>query len=257
MTETLHARWLAGLITLALIASCGGPRRSAHAVDMSVKGAVADSSDDVLAVGETLVDLSTLPVEKRMALQAAQIETALALWKADYPAEAVAHFDAALGAAPKSLMLGFDALGYDPSAVQALRDAAAKGEAAEKSADAITALQTQLTSAVMAPNARLADTISFLMKTCVTEYRAAVGASELIDAGGYARAWGRAKTAHALIAARVDTPDHPNADALLQSQLLVRLWPREGPLPGSLPAPLSMIDSQAARVDLEAASLGD
>jgi hypothetical protein len=251
------AAGLACLACMSVLAQCGGPRRHAQATPETLAAASLASSDDVLTIGDTLLDLTTLPLEKRVALHSAEIRAALALWNAGHANEAALHFDGALAKASPRLIAGFDALGYDADSLSALRDAAAAGDAADDHADAIAKEEAASIARIEAAGGEVADIISFLVTTCVVEYRASVTPSELLSEAGYARAWGRAQIAHDLIAARVDGPDHPSADALLQAQLLVRLWPREGPVLGSVPAPLSLVDSQAARVNLEAASLSN
>jgi hypothetical protein len=251
--------WAAGFAVAAsfgFLTQCQ-PQRHAAAPE-GVKGELSSAaSQDVLTVGDTLIDLRTLPLEKRVALHSAEIRAGLSLWKAGHSAEAVTQLDAVLNAAPPGLIAGFDALAYESAALIDLRNKINAGEPASEHAEAIDAANAAAMARLEASGGSVSDIVTFLVTICVVEYRTAVSPSDILDAKAYASAWGRAQIAHDLIAARVEVADHPSADALLQAQLLVRLWPREGPVLDRIPAPLSLVDAQAARVNLEAASLSD
>lgn len=214
--------WMAGSLALCLaLSGCGEPELQRGEPYL----AKPPSQEAREVLGD--VDPSELPASQRAALAYAHTVTAVALFRAgeeDAGAVHAGHLDAA---AHLGLMVGLDTLGFDAAPIDAVR-------AAPQDETALAAIDAML--AALRPNAtgNVKQTTQFLMKSLGVAYEAGADAGTISDAEAYQTAYGLAVTARDIVAAQ---DGETYGDLRLELELLVRMWPRRGPLPDSTPAP--------------------
>lgn len=232
--------WIAGSLGLGLILSACGEEGVRPGEPYFAEPA---SQQAAKVIGET--DPAELTAPQRAALVYAHAATALALLRAgdaDGGAQHLVHLDAS---AHPGLMVGLDTMGYDPAPLAAVA-AAPQDETAGLAADAmLTALRPSATGEIK-------ETVSFLMKSLGNKYEAGADAGTIADVDAYQTAYGLAVAARDIVAAQ---PDEAYADLRLELELLVRMWPSDGPLATSTPAPDAEMALALSNVKLALASL--
>ena len=232
--------WIAGSLGLGLfLAACG---------DEAVRPgepyfAEPASQEAAKVIGET--DPADLTGSQRAALVYAHSATALALLRAGDAEGGTRHLSHLDASAHPALMVGLDTMGFDPAPLAAVA-AAPQDEAAGLAADAmLAALRPTATGEVK-------ETVAFLMKSLGNAYEAGADAGTISDVDAYQTAYGLAVAARDIVAAQ---PDEAYGDLRLELELLVRMWPGEGPLATSTPAPDAEMALALSNVKLALASL--
>jgi len=232
--------WMAGGAALCIaLVGCGDPeiRRG----EPYVAKPPSQEARDVLGN----VDPAGLPASQRAALAYAHAVTAAALFRAgeaDSGDVHAAHLDAEIH---PGLMVGLDTLGFDAAPLGAVR-------AAPQDETARAALEAMLSA--LRPNASgdTKETTAFLMKSLGTAYEAGADAGSISDPEAYQTAYGLAVAARDIVAAQ---SGETYAGLRLELELLVRMWPRRGPVPDATPAPDGEMALALSRIKLALASL--
>jgi hypothetical protein len=173
------------------------------------------------------VNPSELPANQRAALAHAHAVTAVALYRAGEADGAAAHAAQIDAGAHPGLMVGLDTMGFDPAVVAAVAAAPEDERAAEAARVMLASMRPGMTGEVKA-------TTEFLMKSLAAEYEAGADAGTIVDLHAYQTAFGLAVTARDIVAAQ---DPEIYGKLTLDLEILVRMWPGEGPLATSTPAP--------------------
>ena len=113
-----------------------------------------------------------------------------------------------------------------------------------------TAAEANLAATLEAAGMEKLDLILFLLELCGDEYGAGVMDAAIHRAPAYQAAYGYAVTARN-VARQMDGAD----DLVLELELLVRMWPSEGPIMAEAVAPDPAMGTQIARARLAASLL--
>ncbi len=242
------------LLGLAALPGCSGPEPSqAPAPDTGPpEMPVQVETDRALAENEvaTSVGIRILSAEKRVAVMAGHVAAGLALYRAGELDPAAAQLERVVASETMTERHGFEQFGFEPDALEAVHAAALAGTPADE-------VQTELSAAESGFAATLENTdmdplelVLFLLELCGDEYGAGVMDSAIHRAPAYQVAYGYAVTARN-VARQMDGAD----DLLLELELLVRMWPTEGPVTTEAVAPVPAVGTQIARTRLAASLL--
>lgn len=233
-------KWMAGSLALCLtLAGCEEP--AAPRGEPYLAKPPSLEARDVL--GEA--DPAGLPASRRAALAYAHAVTAAALYRSGEDAAGAVHAAQLDALTHPGFMAGLDTLGFDAAPIEALR-------AAPQDERSFAAFSAML--AALRPNAAgtVKETTGFLMKSLGVEYEAGADAGRIRDGEAYQTAYGLAVTARDLVAAQEDLVYD---DLHLELEILVRMWPRGGPVMTATPAPDSEMALALANVKLALARL--
>jgi|AntAceMinimDraft_12_1070368.scaffolds.fasta_scaffold45704_2 hypothetical protein len=197
-------------------------------------------------------DMQTLPVDKRIAFMSGHVAAGLALYRAGAPDQAARHLLHPVSETHAAERAGIDALGFDGSLFVKLSEDLAAGKSAEEIAPQLDAADANIKLLQENANGDPVGQIDFLMNTCIAEYRVGVVNGVVDNVGEYQDAYGFSVVARD-IAKRLGTPE--SEPLVMELELLVRMWPANGPLADSIPAPVSEIAAQVSRVKLELSDL--
>ena len=128
--------------------------------------------------------------------------------------------------------------------------AATAGTPAEEIEEALAAAEANLAATLEAAGMEKLDLILFLLELCGDEYGAGVMDAAIRRAPAYQAAYGYAVTARN-VARQMEGAD----DLVLELELLVRMWPSEGPVMTKAVAPEPAMGTQIARARLAASLL--
>ncbi|HPE49046.1 MAG TPA: hypothetical protein PLR76_11640 [Hyphomonas sp.] len=198
----------------------------------------------------TLDPALLLPASERSILMAGHVAAGLALAGAGQAEDAAAQLRAAVGKIDPGEVPGLEALGYDPAVFEAAASALEAGDIAQDKLDAVGAnMKTLRANAGGNPG----EQIGYLMKHCLKEYRNGVSLdNQIVENGAYEDAYGYAVVARD-IAGSMEGDDA--SDVRLELELLVRMWPEQGPVWADAPAPVLNLASQVSRVELQSVAL--
>ena len=115
---------------------------------------------------------------------------------------------------------------------------------------ALAAAEANLAATLEAAGMEKLDLILFLLELCGDEYGAGVMDAAIRRAPAYQAAYGYAVTARN-VARQMEGAD----DLVLELELLVRMWPSEGPVMTKAVAPEPAMGTQIARARLAASLL--
>ncbi|MBU2606909.1 MAG: hypothetical protein KKC43_13565 [Alphaproteobacteria bacterium] len=197
-------------------------------------------------------DMQTLSVDKRIAFMSGHVAAGLALYRAGAPDQAARHLLHPVSETHAAERAGIDALGFDGPLFVKLSEDLAAGKSAEEIAPQLDAADANIKLLQENANGDPVGQIDFLMDTCIAEYRVGVVNGVVDNAGEYQDAYGFSVVARD-IAKRLGTPE--SEPLVMELELLVRMWPANGPLADSIPAPVSEIAAQVSRVKLELSDL--
>ncbi|KCZ92165.1 hypothetical protein [Hyphomonas johnsonii] len=260
-------RWIglglgAALLGTTSLAACGGPTEPVHAnapkpapaaTPAAVSGEGGEGGGESGMAAMAHPDMQTLPVDKRIAFMSGHVAAGLALYRAGAPDQAARHLLHPVSETHAAERAGIDALGFDGPLFVKLSEDLAAGKSAEEVEPELAAADANIKLLQQNAASDPVGQIDFLMTTCINEYKVGVVDGAIVEAGEYQDAYGFAVVARD-IAKRMDNPGAEQA--LMELELLVRMWPNNGPLADSIPAPVSEIAAQVSRVKLELSSLG-
>lgn len=196
--------------------------------------------------------VNLLTVDRRAVYMSAHVAAGLALYRAGEPEAAAPHLMHPVSEMHAAERKGFDALGFDPDIFEAVSAALADGRPATEIESLLARAEENLKTVRMAAGGDAKELIAFLMKTAAFEYDAGVRAGEIVNAGEFQDAYGFAVVARELA---LGLDSEAAGDLVLELELLVRMWPSEGPISGQLPAPEVAMAAQISRVTLALALL--
>ena len=259
-------RWIglglgAALLGTTGLVACGGPGSDAASPDAPVATVTAPPASSAGEGGEGggesgamagHADMQTLPVDKRIAFMSGHVAAGLALYRAGAPDQAARHLLHPVSETHAAERAGIDALGFDGPLFVKLSEDLAAGKSAEEVEPELAAADANIKLLQENANGDPIGQIDFLMDTCIDEYKIGVVNGVIDNAGEYQDAYGFSVVARD-IAKRLGTPE--SEPLLMELELLVRMWPANGPLADSIPAPVSEIAAQVSRVKLELSDL--
>ena len=242
------------LLGLAILPACDGPApyaAPAPETDLPDNSAKVET-DRALAGNEvsTSAGVRILSAEKRVAVMAGHVAAGIDLYRAGEPDLAAAQLDSAVSRETATERNGFDRFGFDPEAFETVHAAATAGTPAEEIEEALTAAEANLAATLEAAGMEKLDLILFLLELCGDEYGAGVMDAAIRRAPAYQAAYGYAVTARN-VARQMEGAD----DLVLELELLVRMWPSEGPVMTKAVAPEPAMGTQIARARLAASLL--
>lgn len=259
-------RWMglglgAAMIGAAGLAACGNEQAP-------VAPAAAPASDhmDHAATGEggeggegegafpALDPMRVLPVEKRVAFMSGHVAAGLALYRAGAPDQAARHLLHPVSETHAQERAGLEALGFTPAVFEQVSADLDAGKPAAEIEPLLAEAEANIKLVREAAGGDPADIIEYLMKTLADEYDAGVDDGEIVNAGEYQDAYGFAVVARDIAVAQ----DPATFGGLTRElEVLVKMWPSEGPLAASTPAPELVIGEQLALVKSALAGLPD
>ena len=262
-------RWIglglsAALLGSTALAACGGPGSEPVKADPpapKLAGAPASMAGEGGEGGEGggeggasagHADMQTLPVDRRIAFMSGHVAAGLALYRAGAPDQAAPHLLHPVSETHAAERAGIDALGFDAAIFENVSAALDEGKSAAEIAPQLDAAEANISLLQENANADPVGQIDFLMDTCIDEYKIGVVNGVIDNAGEYQDAYGFSVVARD-IAKRLGTPE--SEPLVMELELLVRMWPANGPLADSTPAPVSEIAAQVSRVKLELSDL--
>ncbi len=231
-----------GLVAaLSLVAACS-PDPVPAGLRHNMPGAVPDPGGK-----ETLAAINILTVDRRAVFMSGHVAAGLALYRAGELEAAAPHLLHPVSEMHAGEREGFVALGFDAAIFEAVSAALAEGRPSEQIEPLLARAEENLKTVRTAAGGDPKELIDFLMKTCAYEYDAGVDAGEIVNAGEYQDAYGFAVVARDL--AR-DLDADAARDLVLELELLVRMWPSQGPVVDTVPAPELALAAQISRVNL-------
>lgn len=233
-----------------LLTACGGER------DVSeIPSASAPPEGEALGIPDMRARgaddaVRVLSVDKRIALMSAHYAAGNALYLAGEEERAAEQFgsigpEIPAAERPALAVIGFDESLFDNLAT-AIRAGATPDDIARRMDDAYAHLAALEAAAETDPVGMLV----FLMDGCTEEYEAGVRDAAIIVPLRYETAYGLA-----MVARNVAGGLEGAADLQLETELLVRMWPDEGPVAAEAVAPVPTLATQASRVKLAASTL--
>ena len=196
--------------------------------------------------------MDSLPVEKRVAFMSGHVEAGLALFRAGASDQAAKHLLHPVSETHAAERAGIDALGFDQDIFLQVSEALEQGRPAEEIEPQLTAAEANM--ALMQQNAGgdPVDVIGYLMDTVLEEYSIGVTEGVITDPGEYQDAFGF--TVVALdIANRIE--DRDTGRLIGELEVLLSMWPANGPLADSTPTPSPELVSQTSRVQIALSAL--
>ena len=221
---------LAFSISLIVVAACG--------VDQNSK---SNSSE----VEASHLDMTVLPVEKRVAFMSGHVEAGLALYRAGAPDQAAKHLLHPVSETHEAERAGIDALGFEQDLFIAVSEALDEGLSASEIEPQLAAAEANM--ALIRENAGgdPVEIIEYLLDTVLEEYAIGVTDAGITDPGEYQDAFGFAVVALD-VAAAIES-DGQRA-LIVELEALLALWPATGPLADSKPTAVSIVSAQVAKV---------
>jgi hypothetical protein len=255
-------RWIglglgAALFGSTALVACGGPGNAPVKADPPA-AKLADAPASMAGEGGEggamagHADMQVLPIDKRVAFMSGHVAAGLALYRAGAPDQAARHLLHPVSETHAAERAGIDALGFDAAIFEKVSAELEAGRSAEEIAPQLDAAEANIYLLQENANADPKGQIDFLMDTCIDEYKVGVVNGVIENAGEYQDAYGFSVVARD-IAKRLGTPE--SEPLVMELELLVRMWPSEGPLADSIPAPVNEIAAQVSRVKLELSDL--
>jgi len=192
-------------------------------------------------------NMTSLPVEKRVAFMSGHVKAGLSLFRAGAPDQAAKHLLHPVSETHETERAGIDALGFDQeiflTVSQALEDGRPAAEIEPQLATAEANMVLMQTNAGGDP----VDIISYLMDTVFDEYRVGVTDGAITDPGEYQDAYGFTVVALE-IANRIEGKD--TSRLISELEALLAMWPETGPLADSTPTAVSALVAQTSKVHI-------
>jgi hypothetical protein len=242
------------MVSLATLPACDGPAPSRapapaatppeNALQLDIDRALSDNEVS------TSVGVRVLTADKRVAVLAGHVEAGLALYRAGAPDLAAAQLDHAVTLETQSERNGFGQYGFAPEAYETVHAAALAGTPAEDVEEALAAAEANLATTLENTGLGHLDLVLFLLELCGDEYGAGVMDAAIRRAPAYQAAYGYAITARN-VARQMEGAD----ELVLELELLVRMWPGDGPVTVEAVAPEPAMGTQIARARLAASIL--
>ena len=236
----------AAFLGLSLVTACGddGPQRPSSYAPQETgprQDATEINSDETIRV---------LSADKRLAFAAAQLAAGQALYEAGETENAVWHFSHIGADIPDTERAPLQVIGFDTSRFDNIALAIEAGAPPEDIDARLAAANAHLADMFALTENDPAALIGFLMENCVKEYDAGVRDSAISEAHHYELAYGLAAEARSL-AYQLEEAN----DLQMEAELLVRMWPSDGPIMSGAVAPAALLATQASRVKLQASIL--
>ena len=254
-------RWVrlglgAALLGTASLAACGGEGGEAgeageHGATAAAHGEAGEGEGGEGGEGVVALDPALLlPIDERAALMSGHVSSAMALAAAGAPEDAAAQLRMAIDEVKPGGMTRLVENGLDPDAFETAAAALESGEPADAALADVAADMATLRERAAGETVHL---VAYLAKHCLRAYRDGVSLdNQVSDLSEYQVAYGYAVQARELAST---LPADKAGDLQLELELLVRMWPSDGPLAGSAPAPLMTFAGQVSRVELELSTL--
>lgn len=198
----------------------------------------------------TSAGIRVLPAEKRLAVLAGSASAGLALYQAGELDAAAPHLERLLGPETATEREGFDRFGFDPASLDTVRQAVEGGVPPEDAMETIDAAQAAIFSGLEGSGMDSLDLVLFLLEVCGEEYGAGVMDAAIQRPLAYQVAYGHAVNARQVARGMEDT-----GDLVLELEILVRMWPDNGPVTADAVAPVAAMGTQIARARLAASVL--
>ena len=240
------------LASATALGACGEPGESGEGpTPASIAGETADYSEGEGEGGEGEGGeaghaMETLPLEMRVAFMSGHVEAGLALYRAGQTEEAAPHLLHPVSETHADERAGLDALGFDAAAFEAVSAALEAGKPAEDVEPMLIAAEANMKLLQEKAGGNPVVLIGFLLDTIVEEYAIGVKQGVITDPGEYQDAFGFAVVAKDI----ADRQSEDWTEVQTGLQLLVAMWPNEGPLSESTPAPVSEIVAQTSLIHL-------
>lgn len=249
-------RWIrhglgAALLGSTALVACGGSGGAPVKADPPAADAPA-SMEGEGGASPGHASMEVLPIDKRVAFMSGHVAAGLALYRAGAPEQAARHLLHPVSETHAAERAGIDALGFDAAIFENVSAALDAGKSAEEIAPQLDAAEANINLLQENADADPFGQIDFLMDTCLEEYMIGVVNGVVENAGEYQDAYGFSVVARD-IAKRLGTAQ--SEPLVMELELLVRMWPSQGPLGDSIPAPVSEIAAQVSRVKLELSGL--
>ncbi|KCZ50293.1 hypothetical protein [Hyphomonas pacifica] len=232
---------------LGLVTACGdntGPARTPTYAPQET-GTRQDATD--IGSGDTIRVLSA---DKRLAFAAAQFAAGKTLYQAGEAENAAWHFYRIGAEIPDAERAALQVIGFDANRFDNIALAIEAG-APPKDIDArLAAADAHLADMFALTENEPAALVGFLMDNCVTEYEAGVVDSAITEPHRYELAYGLAAEARNLAYQLEEA-----RDLQMETELLARMWPSDGPVMSGATAPVPLLATQASRVKLQASIL--
>lgn len=233
-----------------VVAACGQPSSEDIVAQVEAPAAITpagEAGESGEGEGHASHNMTTLPVEKRVAFMSGHVEAGLSLVRAGTPDQAAKHLLHPVSETHEAERAGIDALGFEQEIFLQVSAALDQGRPAAEIEPQLAAAEANM--ALMQANAGgdPVDIISYLMDTVFDEYRVGVTDGAITDVGEYQDAFGF--TVVALnIANRIEDKDTSRLIAELES--LLAMWPETGPLADSTPTAVSDLVAQTSKVHI-------
>ncbi|MBI1237137.1 MAG: hypothetical protein GC188_10690 [Alphaproteobacteria bacterium] len=177
--------------------------------------------------------METLPVQFRVAFMSGHVEAGLALYRAGAPDQAARHLLHPVSETHAAEREGIDALGFNPVIFHQVSAVLEDGRPAAEIEPMLSAAEANL--ALLQENAGgdPRAIIAYLMDVTAEEYNIGVTGGEITDPGEYQDAFG-----FSVVAARLARRTGDD-DLIAATVALAALWPEDGPVAASSPAPVA------------------
>ena len=195
----------------------------------------------------TPAGIRVLPAEKRVLVLSGHVAAGAALYRAGDREAATSHFGRLTTDGTATERAGFEAFGFEPAAFDDF-PTDPTGET-ETSADPSEA-EAHILDVIAETGTRPLDQILFLLEQCSDSYAAGVLDAAIERPLAYQASYG-----YAVIARDIARQIEDGDDLLLELEILVRMWPDEGPVDADAVAPEPAIGTQIARARLAASIL--
>ena len=179
------------------------------------------------------------------------VEAGLALYRAGETEMAAKHLLHPVSETHIEERAGLEELGFDQALYETVSAALDADQPAAEIEPQLAAAEANLAAISERAGGDTVETIEFLLKTIIDEYRIGVPADAIVDAGEYQDAYG-----FAVVARKHATSFEGAAGLNVREQLdnLIDLWPN-GPVPVDTPPAASVIIAQVSEVQLELSGL--
>jgi len=237
-----------GVGTLALstgLTACGGEGGEGERGKPTMEASAGELGEGEGEGGETGADVGTLPLPQRLAFMTGHVEAGLALYRAGEPELAAPHLLHPVSETHQAERAGLDQLGFDASLFEAVSNALEEGRPAAEVEPQLQAAEANLAMVTEKAGGDPLEIIRFLMDTLVEEYSIAITDGQVSDPGEYQDAYGFAVVA---LDRAASVPN--NTELVAGIETLIGLWPENGPIPPSDPAPVGQVIAQTSRVAL-------
>lgn len=231
------------------LAACGGEGAPAGERSPAPVAGDAGEGEAVKALDPALL----LPVDERSALMAGQVAVGVALAHSGSSQDAAGHLRLAISEVKPGGLTRLIENGLDPDLFEAAATALETGAPVDEVEAKLEAVEGNISLLRANAGGDPVALIGYLTKHCYNAYRDGVSLDNTIDRPSqYQEAYGYAVVARDL---SDDLDSNVASGVQLELELLVRMWPDEGPIAGDVPAPVMNVASQINRVELELSAL--